>query len=169
MSRRIKFRTVERKINSYEAIRPRQGDRETSIRETTTEVVETQDDNGHRRIVVSRVTLTKRKDRRGHQTISSKVDYRRTLIIDEYLPKNTASEEVLAGGDEAARPESNRRLRKLGKIVLQRIDKLLYECFLQGFAKKFGEETAKALVAWIKLSWLWLPILVLLLKILLAK
>lgn len=167
MLRRIKFRTVERKINSYEAIRPRQGDRETSIRETTAKVVETQDDNGHR-MVVSRVTSTKKEVIRGHETISSKVDYRRTLIIDEYLPKNTASEEVFAGGDEAARPESNRRLRKLGKIVLQRIDKLLYECFLQGFAKKFGEETAKALVTWIKLSWLWLPILALLLKILLA-
>lgn len=156
MSRRITFRTIE-KINSDEAIQPRQGDRIARLVETLLEELTSEAKNRDRGMTVIHVSSTKEVKSEG-ETASSKVDHREeTLIIYEHLPQSTASKEV-AGGDEAPRPsESDRRLVKLKRTIWQRLDKLLFDCFLQELAKTAGKEVAKALVA---LLAKWLPILV---------
>lgn len=145
MSRRITFISVET-INSHEAIQPGQDDREESLQKTVTVKIETQEDNDHQKTTIN-VSLRKEAVEvlRGSSTISSKVDHQVTFTTDEYLPHNTAIEEVIAGGGVVTQPnKSAHRLRKLIRRIWQRI-KLLLKPSLQEFLKEVGKEAVKAL------------------------
>ena len=147
MSRRITSDTVEKNINSYEAIQPADD--------------QTQTEKDHQRITVTRETST--KEEQEDATVSSRVDHReqqlisyeRMLISYEHLSQSTANKEV-AGGDEATRPsESDQRLEKLRKSSNQ-TSRPYFDRFLKEFSKEFGKESAHHLAAFLK--WLVLAI-----------
>lgn len=144
MSRRITSKTVV-KHNRNEAIQPRQGDRIAKLLDSLLEALEIQDTNDHQGMTVFHVSSTKEVKKKG-VTVSSRVDHRReTLIVIEHLPQTTAEKED-AGGDRAAQTQKNdHRLVELIWKLLKRVDNLLYNCFLQTFAKEAGKEAAKAL------------------------
>ncbi len=79
------------------------------------------------------------------QTGSSRVNHRReTLIILEVEKEATK-------GNEAPVPnESDRRLVKLVTTILKRIDKLLYDSFLNELFRESGKEVARVL--WILIA-----------------
>jgi hypothetical protein len=155
MSRRITSNTVKNN-DSDEAIQPRHDDHIARVKEAPLQEPEAQASNDHSGVTVFHVTSTKEVKREGG-TASSRVDHREeTLIIYEHLPQSTAYKEV-AGGDRATQPSgSDQRLVELVRGILKRLDKLLFDCFLQEFAKEFGKEAAKALAAILK--WLFVAL-----------
>ena len=149
MSRRITSDTVEKRLNSNEAIQPDLDGQLDEILEAVLATLGNQNAKDHQRITVIRETSTK-EEKQEDATVLSRVDHReRTLIIYEHLPQRTAKKEV-AGGDKATRPsESDQRLEELTKSSTE-TSRPHVNRFLEEFEKEFGKESAHHFAAFLK-------------------
>jgi hypothetical protein len=142
MSRRITSKAVD-KVNRIEAIQPGQRDRVIRLLTELSQILETEAAPDHKGMTVFHVSSTKEVKKEG-ATESSRVDHRwGTLIIIEHLPQSTAKKEVAGGGAATQTRKGDQRLVDL--TFTQRLEKLLYDCFLQKLAEESGKEVAKAL------------------------
>ncbi len=137
MQRRITSKAVD-KVNRVEAIQPGQRDRVMKLIEELSEALERESAPDRKGMSVFHVSSTKEVIEEG--ATASKVDHRReTLIIVEYLPQNTAKEEV-AGGDEVTQTrKGDRRLVEFKRV------------FSQKLAEELGKGAALAII-WLILA-----------------
>lgn len=159
MLRRITFSVDE--INSEKAIQPKEDDLEiTLVRhpEEDSRKPESQIREDHLRITVINVTASRKEELNAWQTVSFEVDYQRHRLamearwgspqgISQNLPQNSAIEGSPEGCATAEPKKSDHRLVKL---ILKRVDTLVYECFAKKFAEKSGEKFAEAVATVVK-------------------
>jgi len=139
MQRRITFSVVDEIINDEKAIQPKEDDLVQELLAVIAADLKRDDDR--ERTTVIRVSVE--KEVLTGATDSSKADHMGSRISDH--PQMTAVKEA-AVGDVAILPsKSDRRLAELIRAILNRIDELLFTCFLKELFKNMGGEVGKLL------------------------